>query len=90
MLDSNCKGVCVCVYVAQGVTWFIYMGCNRRGGNVEMSVVERRVSSVGLHSLQHSCVSVNRAHSEGRAVSSSVSTSREVPEEQEEPDGAQY
>lgn len=27
------------VCAAQGVTWFIYMCCNLRGGNVEMSVV---------------------------------------------------
>lgn len=31
--------VCLCQCVAQGVTWFIYMCCNLRGGNVEMSVV---------------------------------------------------
>ncbi len=31
--------VCVCVCVALGVTQFIYMWCNVRGGNVVMSVV---------------------------------------------------
>lgn len=39
VLSRWCQWVHVCVCVAQGVTQLIYIWCNARGGNVEMSAV---------------------------------------------------
>lgn len=76
----QCVCLCPCVCGAGCNLVYLYVLQFKRWecGN------ERSVSSVGLRSLQHSCVSVNRA-----TVSSSVVTSWEVLGEQDEQVSAQ-